>query len=233
MNLKLENAYKEYNGVRVLDIDNLEFAEGKIYVILGSNGSGKSTLINCIAGLNSLSGGRVLYNKECMNNKIRNNISIMVQKTYLFDDTSLNNVISGLKYRKFNTNEISKRLEKYLSFFDINELRNKKSKWLSGGERAKIALLRTAILETELTFLDEPTASMDIESTIKAEVLIKSMSGEKRTVVIITHDIYQAGRIADYVLFMDKGKVLEMGLKDKVLKNPENNLIKQLMNTKI
>ncbi len=233
MNLKLENVYKEYTGVRVLDIDNLEFAEGKIYVILGSNGSGKSTLINCIAGLNSISGGSILYNKELMNNKIRNNISIMVQKPYLFDDTSLNNVVSGLKYRKFNTNKICKRLEKYLSFFDISELKNKKSKWLSGGERAKIALLRTAILETELTFLDEPTASMDIESTIKAEVLIKSMSDEKRTVVIITHDIYQAGRIADYVLFMDKGKVLEMGLKDKVLKNPENNLVKQFMNMKI
>lgn len=233
MNLKLENVYKEYTGVRVLDIDNLEFAEGKIYVILGSNGSGKSTLINCIAGLNSISGGSILYNKELMNNKIRNNISIMVQKPYLFENTSLNNVVSGLKYRKFNTNEISKRLEKYLSFFDISELKNKKSKWLSGGERAKIALLRTAILETELTFLDEPTASMDIESTIKAEVLINSMSDEKRTVVIITHDIYQAGRIADYVLFMDKGKVLEMGLKDKVLKNPENNLVKQFMNMKI
>jgi len=73
----------------------------------------------------------------------------------------------------------------------------------------------------------------DIESTINAEILIKSMSGGKRTIIIITHDVYQAGRIADYVLFMDKGKVIEMGLKDKVLKNPENNLVKQLMNMKI
>lgn len=233
MNLKLENAYKEYNGVRVLDIDKLEFTEGKIYVILGSNGSGKSTLINCIAGLNSLSGGSVLYNKECINSKIKSDISIVVQKPYLFNDTSLNNVVIGLKYRKISKNETAKRLENYLSYFDINELKNKKSKWLSGGERAKIALLRTAILETELTLLDEPTASMDIESTINAEILIKSMSGGKRTVIIVTHDVYQAGRIADYVLFMDKGKVIEMGLKDKVLKKPENNLVKQLMNMKI
>jgi len=232
MNLILKNAYKEYNGVRVLHIDKLEFTEGKIYVILGSNGSGKSTLINCIAGLNSLSGGSVLYNKEFMNNKIRNNISIMVQKPYLFNDTSIKNIAVGLKYRKINEIETTKRLERYLSFFDISELKNKKSKWLSGGERAKIALLRTSVLETELTLLDEPTASMDIESTIKAEVLIKSMTGGKRTVIIITHDVYQAGRIADYVLFMDKGKVIEMGLKDKVLKNPDNNLVKQLMNMK-
>ncbi|MBP1927136.1 tungstate transport system ATP-binding protein [Sedimentibacter acidaminivorans] len=233
MNLKLENAYKEYSGVRVLDIDKLEFTEGKIYVILGSNGSGKSTLVNCIAGFNSFSGGSVLYNNECINYKIRNSISIMVQKPYLFNDTSLNNIVSGLKFRKISKNEIAERLERYLSYLDINELKHKKSKWLSGGERAKIALLRTAILETDLTLLDEPTASMDIESTINAEILIKSMSGGKRTIIIITHDVYQAGRIADYVLFMDKGKVIEMGLKDKVLKNPENNLVKQLMNMKI
>lgn len=233
MKLTLENAYKEYNGIRVLDIDKLEFIEGKIYVILGSNGSGKSTLINCISGLDFLSGGSILYNGESINAKIRNDISIMVQKPYLFDTTSLNNIISGLKYRKINQDEISKRLEKYLSYIDINSLKNKKSKWLSGGERAKIALLRTSVLETSLTLLDEPTASMDIESTIKVEKLIKSMSCESRTVIIVTHDVYQAGRIADYVIFMDKGKVIEMGLKDKVLKKPENDLVKQLMNMKI
>jgi len=232
MKLILENAYKEYNSIRVLDIDELEFMEGNIYVILGSNGSGKSTLINCISGLDSLSGGSILYNGESINAKIRNDISIMVQKPYLFNTTSISNIISGLKYRKFNQDEISKRLEKYLSYIEIDDLKNKKSKWLSGGERAKIALLRTAVLETKLTLLDEPTASMDIESTLKVEKLIKSMR-KNRTVIIITHDVYQAGRIADYVIFMDKGKVIEMGLKDKVLKNPENNLVKQLMNMKI
>jgi len=232
MKVVLENAYKEYNNVRVLDINKLEFMEGNIYVILGSNGSGKSTLLNCISGLDSLSGGSILYNEESINAKIRNDISIMVQKPYLFNTTSLNNIISGLKYRKINQDEISKRLEKYLSFVDIEDLKYKKSKWLSGGERAKIALLRTSVLETKLILLDEPTASMDIESTLKVEKLIKSMS-KSSIVIIITHDVYQASRIADYVIFMDKGKVIEMGLKDKVLKNPENNLVKQLMNMKI
>ena len=232
MKVTLENAYKEYNNVRVLDINKLEFMEGNIYVILGSNGSGKSTLLNCISGLDSLSGGSILYNGESINAKIRNDISIMVQKPYLFNTNSLNNIISGLKYRKINQDEISKRLEKYLSFVDIEDLKYKKSKWLSGGERAKIALLRTSVLETKLILLDEPTASMDIESTLKVEKLIKSMSNSS-IVIIITHDVYQASRIADYVIFMDKGKVIEMGLKDKVLKNPENNLVKQLMNMKI
>jgi len=106
----------------------------------------------------------------------------------------------------------------------------KKSSWLSGGERAKIALLRTAVLETEVTLLDEPTAGMDMESSIKAEKLIKDMSSGGRTVIIVTHDVYQAKRIADYVLFMDKGKIIEEGQSDDVLSNPKNPLIKQILN---
>lgn len=231
MNVTLENAVKDYGSSRVLDIEKLEFKKG-IYVILGSNGSGKSTLINCIASLNNLSYGNIYYDGKKFNNYSRDLISILVQKPYLFNITSYENIISGLKFKKVNKEEINLRVEKYMHYFEVDALLNKKAHWLSGGERAKIALLRTAVLETEITMLDEPTASMDIESTLKVEKLIKSMR-KSRIVIIITHDVYQASRIADYVIFMDRGKVIEMGLKDKVLKNPENNLVKQLMNMKI
>jgi len=112
----------------------------------------------------------------------------------------------------------------------VEELLNKKSHWLSGGERAKVALLRTSVLETEVTILDEPTAAMDIESSMKAEELIRNLSKDNRTVIVVTHDVYQAKRIADYVIFMDKGKILEMGNKDEVLGNPKNKLLKQILN---
>ena len=117
-----------------------------------------------------------------------------------------------------------------MHYFEVNALLNKKSHWLSGGERAKIALLRTAVLETKITILDEPTASMDIESSIKAEELIKQLAIGGRTVIIVTHDVYQAKRIADYVIFMDKGKIIEMGNKEYVLNNPNNKLVKQILN---
>lgn len=228
MNITLENAFKEYNGTRVLDIENLEIKDG-IYVILGSNGSGKSTLINCISGLDNLSGGNIFYDGKQIDT-IRNDISIMVQKPYLFNTTAKENMIIGLKYRKINEDEVNYRFENYRNFFDIEDLLNKKSNWLSGGERAKIALLRSAVLETDLTILDEPTASMDIESSMKAEKLIKYMAENKRTVIIVTHDLYQARRIADYVIFLDKGKIIEMGEKEKVLIQPKNSLIKQILN---
>ena len=105
MHVKIENAIKDYGSSRVLDIENLEFKEG-IYVILGSNGSGKSTLISCLAGLNYLSGGRIIYDGKEIDGSIRNAISIQVQKPYLFNKTSYENIISGLKFKKTGSEEI-------------------------------------------------------------------------------------------------------------------------------
>jgi len=227
--ITIENAVKDYGRSRVLDIEKLTIKEG-INVILGSNGSGKSTLLSCISGLNSLTSGNILYNGNELNSTVQNLITILVQKPYLFRKNAYENIISGLKYKKIGNKEIEDRLNKYLRYFNIEELLNKKSHWLSGGERAKIALLRTAVLETEITMLDEPTAGMDIESSMRAEELIKDLAVNRRTVIIVTHDVYQAKRIADYVIFMDKGKILEMGDKDEVLINPKDKLIKQILN---
>lgn len=229
MIITIENAIKDYGTSRILDIDKLTIKEG-IYVILGSNGSGKSTLLSCISGLNSLTSGNILYNGKKLNNSIKNTITILLQKPYLFRKTSYENIISGLKYKKISDIEIEKRLNKYMHYFNAEELINKKSHWLSGGERAKIALLRTAVIETEVTMFDEPTAAMDIESSMKAEELIKDLAINNRTVIVVTHDVFQAKRIADYVIFMDKGKILEMGDKDSVLGNPKNKLLKQILN---
>ncbi len=229
MIITLENAFKDYGSTRVLNVEKLEFNKG-IYVVLGSNGSGKSTMLSCVSGINNLSGGSIRYDGKGFDVMVRNSISMLVQKPYLFRKTSYDNIASGLKFKRMDRGEISTRVEKYLHYFDVESLLEKKSSWLSGGERAKIALLRTAVLETEVTLLDEPTAGMDMESSIKAEKLIEDMSSGGRTVIIVTHDIYQAKRIADYVLFMDKGKIIEEGRSDDVLSNPKNPLIKQILN---
>jgi tungstate transport system ATP-binding protein len=112
----------------------------------------------------------------------------------------------------------------------MTDILNMNAKKLSGGEAAKTAMLRAAVLETELTLLDEPTSSMDIENTLRAERLTKDISKNGRTVIMVTHDFYQAKRIADYIIFMDKGRIIEMGEKDKVLSNPENKLVKLILN---
>lgn len=230
MDIYAQNAYKEYNGYRVLDIDSLKIKGGYIYALLGLNGSGKSTLLECISGISSLTGGKISYGDGLQIDSVRYDISIMTQRPYLFNTTVMGNIISGLKFRRFNEAEISKRAEKYLSYFDMKDLLYKNAKKLSGGECAKTALLRTAVLEADLVLLDEPTASMDIESTMIAENLIRNIHNDGHTVIMVTHDLYQAQRIADFVVFMDKGRIIEEGKKTKVLSNPENKLVKLILN---
>lgn len=230
MKLKIEKLAKSYGDRRVLDIDLLEIEGGHVYAILGLNGSGKSTLLECIAGLIGHDCGSIIYDGENSLRAVWDRISIMTQSNYMFNKTVLENIRTGLEFRKYNREQIEKRVSRYLEYFNLHSLLHKNAKKLSGGEMAKTALLRTAVLETELTLLDEPTANMDMESTLQAEKLIKSMAGDNRTVIMVTHDLYQAQRIADFIIFMDNGKVIEKGSSEDIFNNPKNKLVRMILN---
>lgn len=229
MNIDIRKAVKEYNDRVVLEIEDLTFEKGYIYALMGLNGSGKTTLLQCASGLDAFTKGEVLFNGQIGSDIVRKEIAVMTQKPYIFNDTVLENIKLGLRFRKYCSEEVDKRLKKYLQSFDMEDLLLKNARKLSGGEQAKTALLRTAVLETKVTFLDEPTASMDIESTLKAESLIERMAAEERTVILVTHDLYQAERVADYVVFLDKGKIIEKGKKYRVFNSPQHSLVKQIL----
>jgi tungstate transport system ATP-binding protein len=229
MNITVMDTIKEYNGKEVLYIDKLKFEEGYVYALMGLNGSGKTTLLQCVSGLEAFTRGTVLYDNRSFDEFVKRDISVMLQKPYLFNSSVIENITIGLKFRKLNKELIEDLINRYGSYFNLEGLLNKNTKELSGGEQAKVALLRTAILETQMTFLDEPTASMDIENTLKAEKLIKTMAQGKRSVVLVTHDILQAQRVADYVVFLDKGKIIEQGEKYKVFNYPEHKLLRQIL----
>lgn len=230
MKLEIEKLTKGYGDRRVLDIDHLEIESGHVYAILGLNGSGKSTLLECISGLIEYDGGKIIYDGENSLRAVWDKISIMTQINYMFNKTVMANIITGLEFRKYNKEQIEKRISKYLEYFNLQPLLHKNAKYLSGGEKAKTALLRTAVLETDLTLLDEPTANMDMESTLQAEELVKAMAMGNRTVVIVTHDLYQAQRIADFIFFMDNGKVIEKGTSEDIFINPKNKLVRMILN---
>ena len=215
-----------------MDIDKFEFKSGMVYVILGFNGSGKSTLLHCISGIDSLTCGLITYNNGKALNNVKEGISNFLQRPYLFNVSVYENIVSGLKFRKLSKSLIDDRVNKYIHCFNFKDLLDKNARKLSGGETAKTALIRIAVLETELTLLDEPTSSMDIENTIKAEKLITTMASGNRSVIVVTHDLYQAERIADYIIFMDKGKIIESGNKYKVLKDPDSQIVKMVLNMK-
>lgn len=219
----------EYDGRKALEVNGLRFEQGNVYSIMGLNGSGKSTLLNCIAGIGEYE-GEILYGDSGSIGNVRTKLSIMLQKPYMFSGSVYENIGCGLKFRKAGREKIEEKILEYEKYFDFSGMMNKDVRTLSGGEAAKTALLRCAVLETEVTLLDEPTASMDIESTFKAETLIRKMAEKNRTVIVVTHDLYQAERISDYVLIMDKGRVIENGLKNRVFNAPKHPLAKAMLN---
>ena len=229
MNIRVMNAGKEYNGKEVLYIEELNFKEGYVYALMGLNGSGKTTLLQCTSGLEEFTRGSVQYDNSSYDESIKKDIAVMLQSPYLFNSSVIENIIIGLKFRKFNKEVALERINSYVPYLNIDDLLSKNARELSGGEQAKVSLLRTAILEAKMTFLDEPTASMDIESTLRAEKLIKAMAVGKRSVVLVTHDLLQAERVADFVIFLDKGRIIEQGETKKVLKFPEHKLLRQIL----
>jgi ABC-type polar amino acid transport system, ATPase component len=229
MNIEVLNLIKQYGDRVVLNIDNFNFKKPGLYLILGLNGSGKSTFLECISGINKFNNGSINYDNKSYNDA-KEQISMLLQKPYIFNTSVKKNIIKGLLFKEKKWEELLEKYNSYIKDFGIEELLDKNAKTLSGGEKAKTALLRVAMLETKITLLDEPTGSMDLESTLVAEKLIKDMALDGRTVIMVTHDLYQAKRIADYILYMDKGKIIEYGDEIQFFTNPSNEKVKILLN---
>lgn len=229
MNIEVLNIIKQYGNRVVLNIDKFNFKNTGLYIILGLNGSGKSTFLECIAGVNRINSGSIKYDHKDFKDE-KDKVSMLLQKPYIFNASVKENIIKGLLFKGKRWEELLQKYNSYIEDFHMEKLMDKNAKTLSGGEKAKTALLRVAMLETKITLLDEPTASMDLESTLVAEKLIKNMSLDGRIVIMITHDLYQAKRIADYVLYMDKGKIIEYGGKVGFFSNPSNEKLKMWLN---
>ena len=204
--MKISAFSKTYEGRTVLDFPGLELEAGKIYAVIGANGSGKSTFAKILAGVlpadrrgKWLDGGSVGY---------------MPQKNYAFRmSTKANILLNGSD---------EKRADKLMEAIQIHHLASKRADRLSGGETARMALVRLMMKPYDLVILDEPTAAMDMETTILSENLIADYVRETScAMILVTHSLQQARRIAHQVLYFHKGKLLEYGPKEQVLYEPQ------------
>ena len=204
--MKIAAFSKTYEGRTVLDFPGMELQPGKIYAVIGANGSGKSTFAKILAGIlpadrkgKLLEGGTIGY---------------MPQKNYAFLMTTKANIL-------LNGREEA-RAERLMDAIQIRHLENKRADKLSGGETARMALVRLMMKRYDLALLDEPTAAMDMETTLLSETLITEYVKETDcSLILVTHSLQQARRIADEVWYFHKGKLLESGPKEQVLFEPE------------
>ena len=196
---------KSYGKKTVLDCPALELPEGQITAVIGANGSGKSTLAKVLAGIEPSD------RKQRPLPDLR--IGYLPQKSYAFRMNTARNIALG--------GDDPARQKKLTEALLLGPLARQNAKKLSGGETAKMALARLLMGDYDLLILDEPTAAMDMESTLAAERLIREYCTETGcAVLLITHSVRQARRIADKVLFFRGGKLAESGPAAQVLTAP-------------
>jgi ABC-type multidrug transport system ATPase subunit len=196
---------KSYRKRRVLELPELELPQGQITAVIGANGSGKSTFARILAGIEPADGNKPILPETA--------VGYMPQKSYAFRMSTRRNILLNGGDRA--------RAAALMRALGIDGLARQRAKKLSGGETAKMALCRLLMGRYELLVLDEPTAAMDMESTLAAEELIRAAAREQGcSVLLITHSVQQARRLADRVLFLHQGKLRESGDAERVLYRP-------------
>ena len=212
--MKISAFTKTYDGLCVLDFPGMELQPGKIYAVIGANGSGKSTFAKILAG--------VLKADQKGSFLDAPSVGYMPQKNYAFRMTTKANIL-------LNGKDAS-RAEKLMDAIGLRELENKRADRLSGGETARMALVRLMMKRYDAVLLDEPTAAMDMETTLLSEKLIAQYVRETGcALILVTHSLQQARRIADEVLYFHKGKLLESGPKEQVLYAPQTAETRQFL----
>lgn len=210
--MKLQAFSKTYDGTTVLSFPGMELEKGKIYAVIGANGSGKSTFAKIIAGV--LLADRKFFLEE--------SVGYLPQKPYAFRMSVKKNILL--------TGDDEESANNLMEALGLRHLEKKRADRLSGGETARMAMARLMMSAYQLVILDEPTAAMDMETTAAAERLIQEYT--QRTgcaMLLVTHSLQQARRIADEVLFFHKGTLKETGAKEQVLLTPRQPETRQFL----
>jgi tungstate transport system ATP-binding protein len=215
MNLTLvvSSICKSYNAKSVLKDCSYSFEKSGIYVLMGPNGSGKSTFFRICTLLEEPDAGEVrfLSGTEIMKNdvRLRRRITLLLPSVGVFNTTVFKNVAYGLSIRDMKWNEIKDKVDKALDFVGMTNKKTQNALTLSSGETQRLGIARAIVLEPEILFLDEPTASVDQENTAAIEDIILRMKKKGSSIVVIaTHDMSQAERLADRLLLMKEGQIV-------------------------
>ena len=212
--MKISAFSKSYGSRVVLRFPDLELPDGCITAVIGPNGSGKSTLARVLAGLER--------SDQKRSPLVPLRVGYMPQKSYAFRmNVARNLALNGSD---------SERRETLLRTLQIDTLAGQSAKRLSGGETARMALARLLMRDYELLILDEPTAAMDVESTLTAERLLSDYCRDTGAgILLVTHSLQQARRIAQHVLFLHQGELREQGDASRLLSTPETEELRRFL----
>jgi tungstate transport system ATP-binding protein len=212
MKMIVSHIRKDYGGKTILKDCSASFDGHGTYVLMGPNGCGKSTFLRICALLEKPDDGELAFVSGDSTHQhdlsLRRRITLVLARTGVFNTTVFKNVAYGLRIRGMQHAEMERRVMDALSFVGLQQLRNQRALTLSSGETQRLGIARGLVIEPEILFLDEPTASVDEENTGIIESIIQAMKkGGRTTVIMTTHDREQAERLADVMLVMKDGMI--------------------------
>lgn len=237
--LHIKNLSKRYGDTKVLKNINISVKKGEVVVIIGPSGCGKSTLLRCLNGLEEIQEGEVLLDDQVVNpnkknlSKNREKIGMVFQSYDLFPHlTILQNVtLAPIKVKKRNRREVEKEALQLLERVGLRSKKDDYSRQLSGGQKQRVAIVRALIMHPEVLLLDEITAALDPEMVREVLDVVLDLAKEGRTMVIVTHEMQFAKAVADRVIFLEGGKIVEEGEPKKLFEKPETDRLQRFLQT--
>ena len=231
----VEKSYKEAGGI--LKNVSLNVEQGEVVVILGPSGCGKSTLLRCINGLETIQGGQIRLDGEVISNRskdmhlIRQRVGMVFQSYDLFPNMSvLKNVMLGpLKAQKRDRAEIMQQAEKLLDRVGLLDKKNAYPRQLSGGQKQRVAIVRALCMNPEVLLFDEVTAALDPEMVREVLDVMMDLAKEKRTMLIVTHQLEFARAVADRIVFIDGGNIVEEATPEEFFTAPKTERARKFL----
>ena len=236
--LKLDQITKSYDNQIIFSNLSLEIKKGEVVVVLGPSGCGKSTLLRCMYGLESIQAGEILLEDEVISNQhkkmhlVRQKIGMVFQSYELFPHLNvLQNITLGpIKAQNRDRVEVVKEAEQLLERVGLLEKKNAYPHQLSGGQKQRVAIVRALCMKPEILLFDEVTAALDPEMVREVLDVMLSLAKEGSTMVIVTHEMQFARAIADRIIFLDEGQIIEESDPETFFTNPKTNRAKQFLN---
>ncbi|HDZ8965230.1 TPA: amino acid ABC transporter ATP-binding protein [Aeromonas dhakensis] len=234
--LELNAVSKQFGQHRVLDEVSLTVNPGEVIVILGPSGCGKSTLLRTLNGLEPIQGGDIRLDGERLDastdwQRLRQRIGMVFQSYHLFPNlTVLENVLLGpLQVQKRERQEALLQAEQLLTRIGLWERRHDYPRQLSGGQQQRIAIVRALCMNPQVMLFDEVTAALDPEMVQEVLEVIRDLAGSGMTLLIVTHELAFAQAVADRIVFMDGGHILEQAAPHQFFENPRSQRAYQFL----
>lgn len=235
--IEIKDVHKTFDNFDVLKGINLNIEKGQVVTIIGSSGSGKSTLLRCLNLLEVPTSGEINFNgvplmdKNTNIDKIRTKIGMVFQSFNLFNNKNVldNCILAQVKVLHRTKEEAEEIAHKYLCKVGMDNFSKAKVTSLSGGQKQRVAIARALCMNPEVLLFDEPTSALDPEMVGEVLDVMKELSNEGMTMVIVTHEMKFAKDISDLVVFIDNGVILEKGSSDDIFVHPKEERTKEFL----